>query len=218
MDLSDVEVLRNLEDRVAPRHTAVLTVDMQNDYCAPGGASDRNGRDISAVQAALPNLRRLLAAARRVALPVIFTKYTVGPGTAGLSGPEVLRRGLNFAGVQATVRATWGHELWSELPFDPEQDVVIEKRRLSAFTGTELNLLLKARGVKTLIVAGTVTQGCVESTVRDAANYDYYVAVPRDCVASTASEVHERSLASMATVLRYPDAITDSARLIGIWG
>jgi ureidoacrylate peracid hydrolase len=218
MDVAGIEVLRTLEERVAPQHTAVLIVDMQNDYCAAGGASDRNGRDVSAAQAMAPAIRALAAAARGAGIPLVFTKYTVGPGTAGLSGPEILRRGLNFAGVEATVRGTWGHELWAEMPFDPKLDVVIEKRRLSAFTGTELDLLLKARGIKTVVVAGTVTQGCVESTVRDAANHDFYVAVPRDCMASTNVEVHERSLLSMATVLRYEEAITDSGRLVAIWG
>jgi nicotinamidase-related amidase len=94
---------------------------------------------------------------------------------------------------------------------------VIEKRRLSAFIGTELDMALRARGVKTVIVAGVVTQGCVECTVRDATGWDYYVAVPEDCVASTDEGAHRAALASMATVLRYPDAVTTSARIMDIW-
>src|SRR5947209_5816725 len=130
MDLSGIEVLATLEERVAPRHTALLIVDMQNDYCSPGGASDRNKRDLTHIQTMLPALRGLMASAREAGVPLIFTKYTVGPGTAGLSGPEVLRRGMNFAGLDSTVRGTWGHDLIADIPCE-EGDLVIEKRRLS---------------------------------------------------------------------------------------
>jgi ureidoacrylate peracid hydrolase len=218
MEIGEIEVLETLEERAAPRHSALLIVDMQNDYCASGGASDRNGRDLSAIRAAIPAICGLIEGARAARVPVVFTKYTLGPGGAGLSGPEILRRGRNFAGVESTIKGTWGHELIPELPYLPDQDLVIEKRRLSSFIGTDLDLILRGRGVKTLAIAGVVTQSCVECTVRDAAGYDYYVAVAADCVASTDPRAHETSLACMATVLRYPDAVTTSARLGEIWG
>jgi nicotinamidase-related amidase len=216
MDLSSIEVLATLEERVAPKHTALLIVDMQNDYCSPGGASDRNNRDLSQIKAMVPSMLDLIAVARQIGVPLIFTKYTVGPGTAGLSGPEILRRGMNFAGLDSTVRGTWGHDLIADIPCK-EDDLVIEKRRLSAFTGTDLDLVLGSAGVKTLVIGGVVTQGCVESTVREAANADYYVAVARDCVASTDAQAHKTALRSMATVLRYTDAVVDSARIRSIW-
>src|SRR5687767_565178 len=101
--ISGIQVLTTLEERVAPAHTALVVVDMQNDYCSPGGAGDRNGRDLSAVQAIMPAQARLIEAARAVEVPIIFLKYTVGPGTAGLSGPEIMRRGVLFANVDATI-------------------------------------------------------------------------------------------------------------------
>jgi nicotinamidase-related amidase len=217
MDLSDIEVLETLEERVEPRHTALLVVDMQNDYCAPEGASGRNGRDLSAVRATIPLIVDLIATARPAGVPIVYTKYTLGPNGAGLSGPEILRRGRNFAGMQSTIKGTWGHDLIDEMPYDAERDIVVEKRRLSAFIGTDLDLILRGRGIKTVAIAGVVTQGCVECTVRDAAAFDYYVAVPTDCVASTEAKAHETSLACMATALRYPDALTTSAALREIW-
>jgi len=217
VDLSAIEVLTTLDERVQPRHTALLVVDMQNDYCSAGGASDRNGRDLTQIQAIYPAVVGLISSARRVAVPIIFTKYTVGPGTAGLSGPEILRRGMNFAGLDSTVKGTWGHELINEVPYVDGNDIVIEKRRLSAFTGTDLDLILRSRGVKTLVVGGVVTQGCVESTVREAANSDYYLAVAEDCVASTDAQAHAMALRSMATVLRYADAVVSSDRILSIW-
>jgi nicotinamidase-related amidase len=190
---------------------------MQNDYCSADGASDRNGRDLTQIRAILQEMRSLIDAAHAAEVPVIFTKYTVGPGNLGLSGPEVLRRGMNFAGLDSTVKGTWGHELIDEVPYAAGLDLMMEKRRLSAFTGTDLDLVLHSRGIKTLVVAGVVTQGCVESTVREAANADYYVAIPRECVASTDQKAHETSLRSMATVLRYADAVTNADRIKGIW-
>jgi nicotinamidase-related amidase len=217
MDISGIEVLATLEERVAPGHTAVLVVDMQNDYCSVGGASDRNGRDLSMVQAILPAVRSLIEGARQSGIPIIFTKYTVGPGTAGLSGPEILRRGMIFAGVDSTIKGTWGHDIVAELPYRPEDDLVVEKRRLNSFVGTDLDLTLRARGVKTLVMAGVVTQGCVESTVRDAVGHDYYVAVAEDCCASTDAELHRMGITGMAKLLRYDEGVTTSTRLLAIW-
>ncbi len=217
MEIHEIEVLETLEERVAPHHTALLVVDMQNDYCAPSGASDRNGRDLAAIRAAIPSICDLIESAREVGVPVVFTKYTLGPNGAGLSGPEILRRGRNFVGMQSTLKGTWGHDLIDEMPVRPDEDLIIEKRRLSSFIGTDLDLILSARGIKTVVIAGVVTQGCVECTVRDAAGYDYYVAVAMDCIASTDPRAHETSLRCMETVLRYPDAITTATRLRAIW-
>jgi len=217
VEIHEIEVLETLEERVAPHHTALLVVDMQNDYCAPSGASDRNGRDLAAIRAAIPSICDLIESAREVGVPVVFTKYTLGPNGAGLSGPEILRRGRNFVGMQSTLKGTWGHDLIDEMPVRPDEDLIIEKRRLSSFIGTDLDLILSARGIKTVVIAGVVTQGCVECTVRDAAGYDYYVAVAMDCIASTDPRAHETSLRCMETVLRYPDAITTATRLRAIW-
>ena len=217
MDMAGIEVLTTLDERVAPRHTALLVVDMQNDYCSVGGASDRNRRNLSAIQTIIPNTRSLINGARQAGIPIIFTKYTVGPGAAGLSGPEILRRGMIFAGVDSTVKGTWGHDLIDDLPHDPHLDLIVEKRRLNSFVGTDLDLNLRARGVKTLVLAGVVTQGCVESTVRDAVGHDYYVAVAEDCCASTDPELHQLGITSMTKLLRYAEGVTHSARLLGIW-
>ena len=212
-----LEVLGTLEERIAPEHTTLLVVDMQNDYCSPGGASDRNGRDLAMIARIVPTLRALIDAARAAGIPVIWAKYTLGPGTVGLSGPEILRRGHNFANAEATIKGTWGHDIIADLPYRPDEDLVIEKRRVSAFVGTDLDVCLRGQGIKTLVVTGVMTQTCVETTVRDAACYDYYVAVAEDCAAATVPAQHETSIRNMATFLRYEDAITTSDRLCAIW-
>ena len=210
------EVLTTLEERVAPQHTALLVVDMQNDYCAPDGASDRNGRDLAMIQGIVPGLRALVDMARAAGVRIVWAKYTLGPGPAGLSGPEILRRGHNFANADATVKGTWGHEVIADLPYQPD-DLVIEKRRVSCFVGTDFEVCMRGLGIKTLVVTGVMTQTCVESTVRDALCYDYYVAVVDDCCASGAPAQHETSIRNMATFMRYEEAITSADRLTAIW-
>jgi nicotinamidase-related amidase len=212
-----IEVLRTLEERAQPEHTALLVIDMQNDYCSPGGASGRIGCDLSYIRAIVPRVRALIAAARRVHIPIVFTKFTIEPGAAGLSGPDLLRRGPIATSNGATVKGTWGHELVPELPYRQDEDLTIEKPRWSSFIGTDLDCFLRSSGVKTVAVAGVLTQGCVESTVREAVAYDYYVAVAQDCVASTDREAHLTGLWCMTKFLGYREAVTDSRRLLGIW-
>lgn len=218
MNIHGFNVLSTLEERVDPQHSAVLVIDMQNDYCSPGGATEANGRDISTGQAIVPNIARVVNAARAAGLPIFWARYTVGPDTAGWSGPEILRRGRIFAEVKATIKGTWGHEIMAELPYRSDVDVVIDKRRPSAFVATDLDLQLRSRGIKTLVVTGVVTQGCVESTVRDAVGLDYYVAVVADCCASSGPGEHQLGIQSMTNHLQYSEGVTSTERLCAIFG
>src|SRR5205085_3990746 len=113
-------------------------------------------------------MRELIETARAAGVWIVWAKYTLGPNRAGLSGPEILRRGRNFANADATVKGTWGHEIIAELPYRPDEDLVVEKRRVSAFIGTDLDVCLRGQGIKTVVVTGVMTQTCVERTVRDA--------------------------------------------------
>jgi ureidoacrylate peracid hydrolase len=169
------------------------------------------------IQGMIPTLRRLVEAARTAGVLIVWAKYTQGPGSAGLAGPELLRRGHNFQGAAATVQGTWGHEIMADLPVWPDEDLVIEKRRVSAFYGTALDTCLRGQGIKTVLVTGVMTQTCVESTVRDAMCYDYYVAVVEDGCASGGAAPHETSIRNMATFLRYDEAITTVERLCALW-
>lgn len=219
MDTSGIEVLTTLEQRVKPEHTVLLVIDMQNDYASPGGATETNGGNLPACRAIIPPMARLVDAGRRAGVWIIFTKYTVGPGSAGLSGAELLRRGMIFKDDVSTIRGTWGHDLIPELSYAPEVDLVVDKRRPSSFVGTDLDVCLRSRGIKTLVVTGVATSGCVESTVRDAVGFDYYVALVEDCVAAPSSqENHTRAVASMRAHIRYQDGVVPSERLISIWG
>ncbi len=192
---------RSLLERVDPRSAAVLFIDLQHDFCSPGGATARTGLDPAPMQAVLPGATRLLAAARAHGVPVIHVRAEYNaPGNPYLSEAwlDQARRRWNgrYVRVPMCVPGSWGSAICPDVTPAPGEPVVV-KHRFSAFAGTELDLLLRSRGIRTLVVAGVITYVCVESTVRDAFFADYHVVVCSDCVAGWDVEWHHHSLGIM---------------------
>lgn len=168
--------------------TALLVVDVQNDYCDKNGAIARAGFDVSGVAAMMPNLRSLLDAAHACEMPVVLVQTSHDSSTdssawrdrAGGKMKEVCRPG------------TWGSQFYQIEP--APEDIVVTKSRYSAFVNTKLDLVLRAREIKTLIVAGVATNVCVESTVRDACMLDYRVVLANDACSSFSTLAHHMSI------------------------
>lgn len=173
---------------------AVLVVDMQNDFGAPGGMFDRAGIDITTIRRAIEPISRVLAAARRARVPVIYLKMQYQPdlSDAGATDSPNRIKHRPLLEVKTTtpdgttrrnlIRGTWNTEIIGELaPF--EGDIVVPKHRYSGFYQTNLDDALKSRGIKYLLVTGCTTSVCVESTVRDAMFRDYSCVVLEDCTA-----------------------------------
>ena len=159
--------------------TAVLVMDVQQ------GVVDRY-RDTTAV---LERIVSALAAARDAGLAVIFVRLAFRPGF-----PEVSPRNRSFSALTASGGERFaqdgeGTRLHPSLARQPSESVV-EKKRVSAFTGSDLEVLLRATGVDHLVLAGIATSGVVLSTVRDAADRDYRLTVLADACADADSEVH----------------------------
>jgi ureidoacrylate peracid hydrolase len=175
--------------------TAVVVVDMQNDFASAGGMFDRAGVDVRGIQAIVAPTAALLDAARRAGVAVFYLKMGFEPdlGDAGAPNSPIWVKHLPLAAgaeVRAPdgsssrilVRDTWNTDIVEELqPHD--DDVVMYKHRYSGFYGTDLDAELRIRGIDTLIVVGATTSVCVESTVRDALSRDYRCLVVADCVA-----------------------------------
>jgi ureidoacrylate peracid hydrolase len=175
--------------------TAVLVVDMQNDFGTEGGMFHRAGVDIAPIKAVVPAVARVLAAARRAALPIVYLKMEHRPDlsdTGAASSPyvhkcEFFKIGSPAAGPRGEkgrilVRDTWNTDIVPELRPEPS-DIIVSKHRYSGFYETDLHLILRARGINTLIVTGCTTSVCVESTIRDAAFRDYTCVLLSDCCA-----------------------------------
>ncbi|MER8418337.1 cysteine hydrolase [Mesorhizobium sp. M1428] len=179
---------------IDPAKTAVLVVDMQNDFGSKGGMFDRAGIDISGIQKAVGPTATVAAAARKLRLPVIYLKmgYHSDLSDLGTSDAPNRLRHLRIFGVgekmtapdgsesRILIRDTWGTDIVNDLR--PEAgDVVLYKTRFSGFYETELDAVLKAAGIKQLIVTGCTTSVCVESTIRDAFFRDYHCILLTDC-------------------------------------
>lgn len=211
----------NLEEMLAPDHTALLIIDMQNDFAAPDGFFDKNEIDIGMMVDAVPSMKALLLAAREADVFVVYTENTVylNPDGTILESPAHLafydKCGYlpNLeAGTFFTVDGTWGQKTVEELSPQPGE-YVIRKHRPSGFVGTNMDMILRANDIETVVVTGCVTQGCVETTVRDAGNHDYYVVVPSDAVASQRRDLHEAALLVMGARWR----VAPSSRVVNVW-
>lgn len=188
------DVLLTLEQKVDPGHTVVVVVDVQNDFCAPGGYYDRTGAHLDGIREMVERLQRFLAAARRARVPVVFVGAAYDePVLSGVQKERHLRR---FGKVEPCCESgTWGAEFYEVRPAGG--DMVIRKRRYSAFHGTDLDLSLRARGVRTVMLTGVATNVCVETAARDAYMRDYYVVVVGDCTAARDESAHRGALANV---------------------
>jgi len=187
--------------RLDPERTAVLVIDMQNDFGSPGGMFDRAGIDTRCIQAVVPTIARVLHTARAAGVPVVHVRMAHPPDLANagaLDGPHRRKHERMRVGESdALVEGTWNTEILPELhPKDGE--AVVTKHRYSGFFETELDDVLRRLGVSQLVVTGCTTSICVESTVRDAMFRDYTCLVLADCVAEPIGpENHEASLRSI---------------------
>jgi ureidoacrylate peracid hydrolase len=190
-------MLSTLTDKVRPAHCALLVVDVQNDFCAEGGAMHREGRDLSLVQAMIPRLSLLVDAARAAGVKCVWIRnvYNTGPNWY-LSEVwlEQARRRRNGAYVQFPVCEPdeWNGDFYQIRP-RPE-DVIVTKHRYGAFEGTDLDLVLRSQGIRTVIMAGIATNVCVETTARQAFLRDYYVVFTSDCTAAFSQREHDATL------------------------
>jgi ureidoacrylate peracid hydrolase len=197
--------------------TALLIVDMQNDFGSKGGMFDRAGLDISLIRRVIGPIAKVLATARQKDVKIIYLKMGYRPDLSDLGSSDApnrvrhLRFGVgksmqapNGAESRILIRDTWNSEIVSELRPDAG-DVVIYKTRFSGFYETELDAILKGLGVKFIIVTGCTTSVCVESTVRDAIFRDYSCVLLGDCMAEPVGQEltrsnHDASLMLMQTL------------------
>ena len=218
IEIDGKQVFTELSELVAPAHTALVVVDMQRDFCTPGGAFDRLGIDISMYPSMVPRLVGLVDTGRAAGVPIVFVLMTVLPGRASESPAQIrfnLRMHLNQAegaALSYTADGSEGQQLIAELPAHAG-DLIVKKYRSSGFWGTNLDLLLRSNGIQSVVVAGCTTEGCVESTARDAMFNDYYVVIAEDCVASDDRAQHDASM----LLMRHRFDIATSEQILGEW-
>ena len=185
-----MEILKSLKERCDPQWAGLLVVDVQNDFVSSKGSCALRGDDVSTAEAMVPKLIRLIEEARRVALPIIYVKTTHSDWT---DTPSWIYRKSQQKKLNTCREGSWGAELYEGISPLPQERVVI-KHRYSGFINTDLNTVLKAKGIQSVMVTGVATNVCVETTARDAYMFDYYVTMIDDCVAAYDPKLHENTL------------------------
>jgi nicotinamidase-related amidase len=205
-------VCETLDEVLDPDRCALLVIDLQNDFMRPGGKIAQAGNDISALEAILPKCAEFLAHARGLGVFVIHVQVTTLPDGRSDSPAMLRAKQLISKSVDFAMEGTWGAEICEEcapLPGEP----VVTKHRSSAFTGTNLDMILRSNGVQTVVVIGEQTPGCIEATYRDASYHDYYNVLVEDLVAAYRQDLHEASL----LIQKARHDVCTSAEVLAIW-
>ena len=209
-------VCESIEELTQPDSSALVLVDVQNDYLGTGGLDERRGEFSEArARGIVPNTKMILERARKLGLFIVYLRYS-RRADHSFESPSTLRwmfvkRGYK-ENERSTIEGSWGWQIIDELmPLDTE--AIVDKRRASGFHKTDLDNKLRARGIKTVVFAGVSTHGCVEASARDAELLDYYVVLLEDCVGAYDDTLHQAAL----TVMRSRYDVFDSAQLLRAW-
>jgi nicotinamidase-related amidase len=206
------QVCETLEEVLNPDWCAILPIDLQNDFMDPEGSVAKVGGNVGPMQALLPRVVSFMDRARELGVPIIHVRIVDLPDGASDSPSWLRAKGL-ISGVSSfAVEGTWGAEFCKGCAPRPGE-LVVTKHRSSAFVGTNLDALLRANDIKTVVVIGEQTPGCVEATYRDAAYYDYYNVLIEDLVAAREDDLHEASI----RIQKARHDVCTAAEALGIW-
>ena len=211
-----------LEKKVDPSHTALLVVDVQNDFCVEGGMWDREGMDIRLAQAMVPRLINFIDKARKAGLTIIYIQSIYSSENNWYLSDVLLEQakrksfGRNpgrYMKYPVCERNSWSGDLYGGIkPLRGE--LVVEKHRYSAFVDTDLDIVLRSRGIRTLIMSGVATNCCVETTARDGFMKDYYIVFLKDCTATFSEEMHNNTLKNIDLFF---GQVVDSSDVLKCW-
>jgi nicotinamidase-related amidase len=178
---------------VDPKRTAVVLIEYQNDFTSEGGALHGAVKDVMDSTGMLENTRQLVEAARDAGATIVHAPIMFAPGYGELAEhPYGILKGV--VDSTAFVKGQWGAEIVDALA-PQEGDVIVEgKRGLDTFATTNLDFILRARGITTIALGGFLTNCCVESTMRTGYEKGYEVITLSDCVAGTSAEEHENAI------------------------
>ena len=202
-----------------PGETAVIVVDMQNAYASQGGYIDIAGFDISGAAAAIKATRKVVEAARRAGVTVIYFQNGwdsdyVEAGTPGSpnwhksNAMKTMRARPELAGT-LLAKGTWDYAIVDGLTPLPG-DIVIPKTRYSGFFNTNVDSVLRARGIRTLVFTGVATNVCVESSLRDAFHLEYFCAVLEDATHAVGPDfIQKASLYNIETFFGWVSNVAD---------
>ena len=177
-----------------PETTAIVLIEFQNDFTSPGGVFHDAVKDVMARTGMLANTIAVVKAAREAGVAVMHTPITFAEGYGELTGhPYGILKGV--VDNRAFRKGSWGAAIVDALK-PQEGDIVIEgKRGLDAFPSTNLDFILRSKGIRTVVLAGFLTNCCVESTMRSAYERGFDVITLKDCTATVSQEAQDMAFA-----------------------
>jgi nicotinamidase-related amidase len=193
---------------VDPKTTAVVLIEFQNDFTSEGGVLHGAVSEVMDSTGMLDNTKALAGAAREAGATVMHAPITFAEGYNEISShPYGILKGV--VDGKAFIKGSWGAAIVDDLA-PADGDIVIEgKRGLDTFASTNLDFILRSKGITTIAIAGFLTNCCVESTMRSGYENGYKVITLSDCLAATSAEEHDNALKYDFPMFSEPMASTD---------
>lgn len=205
--------------RLNPAETALIIVDMQNAYASAGGYLDIAGFDIAGAAACISRIATAADAARRAGMPVLYFQNGWDPGYTEAGGPgspnwhksnalKAMRKNPELQG-KLLAKGGWDYALVDALAPKPG-DIVVPKTRYSGFFNTNIDSLLRARGIRNIVFTGIATNVCVESSLRDAFHLEYFGIVLEDATHAAGPDFAQKAaLYNIETFFGWVSTVAD---------
>lgn len=212
-----------LSGQWAAQDTALLIIDMQQDFLSPDGYFAQMGYSLASTQAAIEPTQHLLAGARDAGVLVIYTRESHRPDLLDLSPTKRARAQAMGAPIggdgplgRFLVRGEAGCDIVDQLAPQPGE-LIIDKPGNGAFHATDMDQVLRSQGIKHLLLCGVTTDVCVHSTLREANDRGYDCLLVEDCCGAGSDELHQASLMMMMNEGGIFGAVTRQAEVVKLW-